>query len=180
MKILKKIALGLLIIIALLVIGSFFISPKSHVERSIVINASDSVVFSKINNLKAFVTWMPWAKMDPATQMEFYGPESGIGHGYAWKSDKMGNGKMTIAESIPNTRIAMNMEFEGMGNSVAAFDFAKEAAGVKVTWALDSNGDGMPAYMMVPHKYFSLFMDQMVGGDFEKGLADLKALSEAK
>lgn len=180
MKTLKKIGLGLLIFIVVLVIGSFFISGKSHVERSIVINANDSLVFSKVNNLKTFTTWMPWAKMDPSTKMEFFGPESGLDQSYTWTSDKMGNGKMTVVESVPNQHCAMKLEFEGMGNSMATFDFAKEGEGVKVTWGMDSNGEGMPAYMIVPHKYMSLFMDKMVGSDFEKGLADLKAISEAK
>lgn len=181
MKTLKKIGIALLVLVLLLIAGSFFLSSKSHVERSIVIKASDSLVFDKINNLKNFITWMPWAKKDPAIQMDFFGAEKGLGQGYTWRSDKseVGNGKMTIVQSTPNTMVVMEMEFEGMGKSGATFTLNKEAEGTKITWALDSNGEGMPAMLTVPHKYMSLFMDKMVGPDFELGLNNLKAACEA-
>jgi hypothetical protein len=180
MKTLKKIGIALLVVVVLLITGSFFLSSKSHVERSIVINASDSLVFDKVNNLKNFITWMPWAKKDPAIQMEFFGGEKGLGQGYTWRSNKsdVGNGKMTIVQSTPNTVVVMEMDFEGMGKSGATFTLNKEAEGTKITWALDSNGEGMPAMLTVPHKYMSLFMDKMVGPDFELGLNNLKAACE--
>jgi hypothetical protein len=180
MKTLKRIGIILLAIIALLVVGSFFLSSKSHVERSIIINASDSLVFDKVNNLKNFITWMPWAKKDPAIQMEFFGGEKGLGQGYTWRSNKsdVGNGKMTIVQSTPNTVVVMEMDFEGMGKSGATFTLNKEAEGTKITWALDSNGEGMPAMLTIPHKYMSLFMGKMVGPDFELGLNNLKAACE--
>ena len=81
MKTLKKIGIGLLAFILVLVIVSFFLPSKSHVERSIVINANDSVIFGKVNNLKNFVTWIPWTKKDLNAKMEFFGPEQGVGQG---------------------------------------------------------------------------------------------------
>ena len=113
--------------------------------------------------------------------MDFFGAEKGLGQGYTWRSNKsdVGNGKMTIVQSSPNTVVVMEMEFEGMGKSGATFTLNKEAEGTKITWALDSNGEGMPAMLTVPHKYMSLFMDKMVGPDFELGLNNLKAACEA-
>lgn len=180
MKTLKKIGIGLLAVILLLVIVSFFLPSKSHVERSIVINASDSVIFGKVNNLKNFVTWIPWTQKDLNAKMEFFGPEQGVGQGYTWNSEKreVGKGKMTIVESIPNQAVNMEMEFDGMGKSGAAFTFEKEGGGTKVTWAMNSNNDEMPIIWRVPSKYMCLFMDGMVGPDFEKGLATLKSASE--
>lgn len=181
MKTVKKIGLGLLVFLAIIVLFSFFLPSAAHVERSVVINGNDSVIFSKVNNLKNFITWMPWGKKDPNTKMEFFGPEAGIGQGYTWKSEnrEVGAGKMTIVKSAPNELVQMEMEFEGMGKSSATFTFKKENEGTKVTWAMDSNGEGMPALFYVPHKYMSLFMDKMVGPDFESGLAALKSQSEA-
>lgn len=180
MKILKKIGIVLVSLLLLLVIVSFFLPSTFHVERSAVINANDSVIFSNVNNLKNFVTWMPWAKMDPNTKMDFFGPEQGLGQGYNWSSEKTGKGKMTIIESAPNQKVIMELDFEGMGKSAASFAFSKEGNGTNVTWAMDSKGEGMPFWMTVPHKYMSLCMDNMVGADFETGLASLKTLSEGK
>ncbi len=180
MKTLKKIGIVLVSFVLLLVIVSFFLPSTFHVERSAVINANDSVIFSNVNNLKNFVTWMPWAKMDPNTKMDFFGPEQGLGQGYNWSSEKTGNGKMTIIESAPNQKVIMELDFEGMGKSAASFGFTKEGNATKVTWAMDSKGEGIPFWMIVPHKYMSLFMDKMVGADFENGLASLKSLTEGK
>ena len=181
MKTLKKIGIGLLAFIALVVIVSFFLPSKSHVERSIVIKASDSAIFGKVNNLKTFVTWIPWTKKDPNSKMEFFGPEQGVGQGYTWDSEnrEVGKGKMTITQSTPNQAVDMEMEFDGMGKSGAAFTFMKEADGPKVKWEMNGNCDNMPLLWRVPSKYMCLFMDRMVGPDFEQGLASLKEMSEA-
>ena len=124
---------------------------------------------------------MPWAKKDPNTKMDFFGPDAGLGQGYNWMSDnrEVGNGKMTIVKSTPNQLVQMELEMEGMGKSYATFTLSKEAEGTKISWAMDSNGKDMPMLFYVPHKYFSLFMDKMVGPDFEAGLASLKSQSES-
>jgi hypothetical protein len=55
------------------------------------------------------------------------------------------------------------------------FTLAPTGVGTSVTWRLEGNNGFVG-------KFFSLFMDMdtMMGGEFEKGLAELKRLAEAE
>ncbi len=77
MKTFKKILLGLLAFIVVVLIVGFFLPRKTHVERSAEISASPEVVYDQVNNLKNWVTWSPWHHLDPKMKMEYFGPESG-------------------------------------------------------------------------------------------------------
>ncbi len=181
MKVLKKILKGLGIFILLLIILSFFLPSKTHLERSLVINAPAEVIFGQVNNLKNWGQWSAWHKKDPNMQITFTDASEGVGASYTWKGNNdVGEGTLSISASVPNDSIQTTMQFGGMGKSYGSFKFNKEDAGTKVIWAMDSKGEDMPWYMRVPSKYFSLFMDKLVGPDFEKGLADLKTVSEKK
>ncbi len=181
MKALKKIGKWLLILIIILVVVSFFLPSGSHVERSAVIKADPAVVFAQINTLKNWEKWSPWHKIDTAMKLTYAGPESGTGASYSWASEnsKVGNGKLTIMNSVPNDSIITQLEFEGMGASSGRYRFTKTDSGTKVTWAMDSKCSSLPWYWRIPAKYMGLFMDKMIGPDFEKGLASLKTLAES-
>ena len=59
--------------------------------------------------------------------------------------------------------------------STTTFTFAPSGAGTEVTWTMDGRKDFMSkAVCMV------MDLDKMVGGDFEKGLAQLKTVSETQ
>ncbi len=139
-------------------------------------NAPRANIYSQVNNLENWTNWMPWNRKDPAMQIEFNeGPKEGKGATYMWKSEhsEVGNGTMRITESTPDS-IATEMTMAGMGSSTAYYKFKDTPDGVMVTWGFDSDGKGTPWYMVVPSKYFSFFMDDMLGSEFEKGLAALE------
>jgi Polyketide cyclase / dehydrase and lipid transport len=174
MKILKWI-LG----IALLVVGiGFFMPGTTHLERTIEINAPSAQIYEQVNELKNWMNWSPWAKIDPNTVWKYSEPSSGIGSYYTWASqDKnVGNGKLTILEVKPNESVRCKMEFEGMGESMADFKFvAKDSISTKVIWSFDNDNGLNPI-----KRWFGIFMDKMLGPDYEKGLANLKAYNEMK
>lgn len=176
MKILKRIGIFLLALIVILVVISFFLPAKVHVDRTVVINAQPSVVFMQVNNLHNWNNWMPWNKLDPNMKIEYHGPEEGTGAGYSWTSDnkQVGKGKIAITESIPNQTVITSLDFMENGVASGSFKFEPAEGGTKVTWGMD-----MDMGMNPVGKYFGLFMDQMLGGDFEKGLTDLKKVSES-
>ena len=176
MKILKKIGLVLLVIIVLVCVISLFLPSNVKVERSLVINAPSEVVFEQINNLKNWDKWAVWNQMDPNMTKEYFGPERGSGSGYSWKSENknVGHGKLTITESKANELINTDLEFADQGISKGGFTFSTEGAGVKVNWSMD-----MDMGMNPIGKFFGLAMDKMLGPDFEKGLAQLKQVSES-
>ena len=94
----------------------------------------------------------------------------------SWDGDKrVGAGKMTIVESRPSERVHIRLEFlrPFQATNMVEFHFKPENGQTLVTWSMSSKNN-------LFFKAFSLFMncDDMVGRDYEKGLASLKALAE--
>ncbi len=178
MKALKVTLLSLLGLLILLLLVSFFMPSKVHVERSMVITAHPHQIFPYLNNFKKWVEWSPWHKKDSTTLYDYSGIEEGPGSVFTWKSKhpQVGNGEMKILESYADTFIKTKMTFEGMGISYSYFKLAETDAGTTLTWIMESNGEGMPFYFVPVSKYFNLFMDDMLGKDFEEGLALLQGI----
>jgi hypothetical protein len=59
--------------------------------------------------------------------------------------------------------------------SIGSMTLEPAAAGVKVVW-VDAGELGMNPV----HRWFGLFLDRIIGPDFERGLNNLKRLAEAK
>ncbi len=84
---------------------------------------------------------------------------------------------MQIVESVPPQRVTMKLDFTKPFEAHNNVDFTlqPQGDGVQVTWAMH----GPAPYI---NKLMTLFfsMDKMVGGEFDKGLASLKALAETR
>ena len=167
----------LIIVVAFIAIG-FLLPGTSHVERQININASTPVVYDQINELKNWENWSPWAKLDPNVKWTYSEPTtSGTGAYYMWVgNDKVGEGKLTILEAKPNEMLHCKMEFKGQGDAFSDFKLtAKDSTATKVVWSFDSDNGLNPIA-----RWFGLAMNSFIGPDYEKGLANLKAVSESK
>lgn len=173
MKTLKRIGLGLLILIVLLAVIGFFLPRKSHVERSIVINAPVQAPFALVNDLAEWQKWSAWHKMDPKTKYEFSSPSSGTNAWFTWNSEVTGKGKMTLTDVKEFEYIKAKVEFDGYDASGADFFFKEDNGAVKVTWTMESDMGNNPF-----GRWMGLCMDKMIGSDYEKGLAALKEESE--
>lgn len=151
-----------------------------RVARSATILAPPEVVFAEVNDLRRYNAWAPWSKMDPDARQVFDGPPTGVGAALAWVGKKIGEGRMTLVESQPSERIRFRLEFlkPFAATNTAEFMFQPETGGDRtlVTWSMFGRNSSFLC------KAMSLFMDcdKMVGGEFEKGLADLKTIAEAK
>lgn len=175
MKFLKRFILLILILI-LIAIGIGYLLPDSaHVERTVRIEAPPEEVFSYVSNFRKFNEWSPWADKDPDIQYTFTGPESGIGARMAWDSDdpEVGSGSNLIVQSKPPTRVTTRLDFGARGTATAFFDIQAESGGSRVTWGFNTEfGNDLIG------RYFGLMMERWVGGDYEQGLENLKALVE--
>lgn len=174
-KILAAVAaalVGLVLVIAL--------QPKTYkVTRSAVIPAPPAEVFAQVNDFHAWEAWSPWAKLDPAVKNTFEGAPSGAGAVFKWAgNDKVGEGRMTLTESRPAERIRIRLEFIKPFASACdtGFDFAPAAGGTTVTWTMSGENDFLSKAMCL----FMGGMDKLVGPDFERGLANLKAATAQK
>jgi hypothetical protein len=173
----KKILIGVVaIVVALAVIIA--VQPSHYrVERSATISAPAPTVFAQVNDFHNWQAWSPWAKLDPSMKQTFDGAAAGTGAIYTWAGNsEVGEGRMTMTESHPSDLIRIKLEFlkPFAATSNTEFTFKPEGNQTAVTWTMSGENNFIA-------KGFHLFMnmDKMIGGDFEKGLAQMKSVAEA-
>lgn len=147
-----------------------------RVTRSAVVSAPLSAVFAQVNELCNWDAWSPWAKLDPTAKATFEGPPSGVGAAFSWAgNNKIGEGRMTITESRLNELIRFKLEFVKpfKATNIAEFTFSPESGRTTVTWSMSGTNNFMS-------KAVGLFIncDRMVGGQFDQGLANMRAVVE--
>ncbi len=172
----KKICLALAAIVA--VVAAFVAMQPSdfHVERSLTISAPPSEVFAQVNDFHNWEAWSPWAKMDPDAKNSFEGPSSGTGAIFSWDGNaEVGAGSMTIMESRPNELIRIKQDFVRPMAAVntTEFEFKGESDQTVVTWSMFGRKN-----FLCKGVCLFMSMDAMIGDNFEKGLAEIKAISE--
>jgi len=147
-----------------------------RLQRSATIKAPPERIHALIDDFHSWGVWSPWEKIDPDLKRTFSGPSNGKGAGYAWEGNsKVGSGSMEILESSPG-RIVIKLDFikPMEGHNTAEFTLLAQGDSTQVTWAMHGP---------VPYvgKIFQMFvsMEKMVGGQFETGLANMKAAAEA-
>jgi hypothetical protein len=171
----------ILIILAVVIVAFVAVVAMQPADfrltRSTTISAPASVVFAQVNDFHNWKAWSPWAKRDPAMKEHYDGPPSGVGAIYHWEGNKeVGEGRMTIMESLQNDKVTINLEFlkPFEATNTAEFTFEPRENQTVVEWSMY----GKKNFMM---KAFHMFisMEKMVGPDFEKGLAAMKSTVEA-
>ncbi|MCU0435493.1 MAG: SRPBCC family protein [Bacteroidia bacterium] len=176
MKILKRILLVLVVLIALLAVVGLFLPSGSHVNRSLTIKAAPENVYSLINNLKSWDRWSPWHKMDPNWKVTWGGPDEGNGSWYSWESQssRVGNGKISITQSVPFDSIVTRMEFMGSDDPAWGRYIIKAAEGsVNLTMRMDAEyGFNIIA------RYFGLMMNSEIEKSFDEGLENIRKICE--
>jgi hypothetical protein len=171
------VVLLVVIIIGVLILG--LIAPKDFgVERTVAINAPKEVVAEQMLQYKNFKNWSPWQHMDSNMKSEIIGPELTAGTKYSWSgNDDVGSGEMVIKD-IKGTELKYQMHFKEPWESEADGYWRVEDAGngqSKAVWGFTTHS-GFPwnGLMMV------MGMEKMLAKDFDKGLNNLKAVSEKK
>jgi hypothetical protein len=177
---LESVLIGLGIAVALFAILAVVISLQPtpfRVSRSLTMKANPGKIFPHVNNLHAWASWSPFEKLDPDMKKTYEGPESGVGAKQSWSGNaRAGQGSMTITDSQPDSLVQLRLDFEKpfKNTNMAEFTFQPATAGTSVTWTMTGKRNFMS-------KAFGLIvsMDKMLGGFFEEGLNNLKAISEA-
>jgi hypothetical protein len=161
----------------LLIVFIAFISMQPadfKIERSEVVAAAPEIVHGQVNDFTKWAVWSPWVKMEPEAKLTYSDNPVGVGATYAWEGDKTGAGVMTLTESTPEA-IAIDLNFTKpfKAENKVVFTFFPIHGGTRITWTMTGQNNFVG-------KALALFMDmdKMVGGDFEKGLKDIKRQSE--
>ncbi|CAN2534612.1 hypothetical+protein [Methylocapsa aurea] len=172
---LEIIGVGVALIIAVFLVLAARQPDVCHIARSIFVAAPPERVFPLVDDLRAMNEWNPFAKQ-PSVRNVYSGPERGVGAADDFSGDAgSGSGRIEIVESIEPAKVALALRMDRpmkCSNRVE-FTIAPQNGGSLVTWDMK----GRQPFI---GKLFSLVMkpEKMVGGAFERGLADLKTLVE--
>ena len=174
----KKIGLGLLAAIAIFLIVVACQPADFHIVRTAKISAPAAAVFAQVNDFHKWEAWNPWAKLDPAMKQTYEGSPTGVGSVYSWAgNDQAGEGRMTLTESKPDELIRIKLEFfkPMQGTNDVQFLFKPEGEQTSISWDMTGRKNFIS-------KGFCMFMDmdKMVGGEFDKSLAQIKSIVERK
>jgi hypothetical protein len=149
---------------------------RFEVRRSASIQAPPEKLYPLIADFHEWAAWSPWEKIDPAMKRSHSGAPSGMGAVYEWEGNKqVGKGRMEITDAAPPSKVTIKLDFVAPfeAHHVAELSLAGRGDATDVTWAMRG---ASPFVMKVMGVFMS--MDKMVGKDFERGLANLKALAE--
>lgn len=174
---LKRVLLSLAVVLAAFAI---FVSTRPdtyRVVRKATIAAPPAAVFAQVADFHRWQAWSPWAHLDPAMQVTYAGAPGEVGSAYAWTgNDKVGAGRMTLVRAVPPSQLDLRLEFLRPlpSTSETSFAFAPAPSGTEATWAMVGHNNFLGKLAGV-----FLNLDAMIGGDFERGLSQLKAVAEA-
>jgi hypothetical protein len=173
----KKILMGLAVIVAAILVIAAVQSPEMKVSREIEIATTPEALFPYINNSKNSYEWMPWSESDPTVEMKYSGPDAGVGAASSWKGKEMGVGTAEVVESIPNQVVKTKLTYtEPFAMSqMAEVSLTPSFSGTLVKWSVSGQ---RPYFFRLIGMFVS--SDKMIGGEFEKGLKKLKMLAESR
>jgi len=172
-----KILIALAVIVVVFVVIVAMQPSEFSVVRSATISAPAPAVFAQVNDFHKWEAWNPWGKLDPTMKQAYEGAPAGTGAIYTWSgNNEVGEGRMTITESRPSDLIRIKLEFfkPFAATNTAEFTFKPEGNQTAVTWSMTGNNN-----FMAKAVHLFMNMDKMVGGQFEKGLAQMRSVVEA-
>ncbi len=143
------------------------------VRRSSEIGALVEAVYEQIVDFHKWTEWSPWEGLDPAMVRTYSGSAAGKGAIYTWSGNrKAGQGRMQILETTTPSHVLIDLVFEKpfKSHSVTEFTIEPRSDGSEVTWSMTGPNSLMTRVMGIFKS-----MDSLLGPDFEKGLAKLKA-----
>lgn len=167
---LKRILLFVGAFLALLLIIAALLPSNYRVERSTTINAPVGKVFEQVADLNNYIKWNPWSELDADAKNTVTERGRGTGSIWSWEGEIVGKGNLSIVKLEEGKSIETKVTFlEPMESTSSGFwKFENSDHGTNVSWAFE----GGLSYPI--ERYIGFFMDDMLGEDFEKGLANLK------
>lgn len=174
MKVLKYLAIILVVLIGLVVVLAAVSPSELKIEKSTTINAPASAVVANVACLDKWPAWSAWQAMDSEMTNEYSEDPCGIGAWNSWDGPKSGKGTQTIDEVNGTESIKMSLVFEGFeGTNYANWKF-EEAEGVTtVTWSFE----GAPSPFFF--RPMNLMMKGVLEESYSSGLSSLKEVVEA-
>jgi len=175
-EVIAIIAVVIAIAIAVVLILAISKPDIFRIQRVATIKAPAESIFALINDFHRWGSWSPWESKDPAMKRTFSGAESGKGAVYAWDGNKnVGSGRMEILDTSAPSKIVIKLDFftPFEGHNTAEFTMLPQGDATNITWVMYG-----PASLMSKVMQVFINLDNMIGKDFETGLANLKRVTE--
>lgn len=172
MKLLKRILIGIAILLALLLLVAFLLPKELKVDVSEEIDAPSHVVYNIINDYTTQPDWNPWAQEDESMKITLGDRTEGKGATYTWKGDNSGSGSQEILASSPE-EVKMKVVFDGMGEGLADYKLTPDGDKTNVTWSFLSQTG-------VPWNLFNLFTKGTLKSQFARGLKNIGELAKSR
>jgi Polyketide cyclase / dehydrase and lipid transport len=175
MNVFTTLAVAVVILLAA-VLGFAATRPDTfRVQRAKSIEAPPDEIFPLIHDFHKWRSWSPYEKLDPTMKRTYSGAANGKGAVYEWVgTSKVGSGRMEIRDAS-GSKVTIKLDFLKPFECHHTAEFTLEAHGdtTNVTWSMH----GAQRYLA---KVMSIFlnMDNLIGKDFEAGLANIKAVAE--
>ena len=158
---------------AVIVAVPFLLPSSKTVERSGFVKASPEAVFATLSSTAGYQTINPYKDLDAKLKVTPFGPEAGVGAGFAFES-KDGKGTSTVSAVEANKSITYQIDLGFMGKPVQVITLTPENGGTRVNWAVTSKFGMNPM-----GRVFGMFMDGMLGPHYELGLKNMDRIPAA-
>lgn len=162
--------MGVLVAFVLIVLLIGTMMPRGfETSSSVVIKAPPEVIFPQINNIKMWANWSMWNEHDiPGLKVEYSGPDSGVGAVQKW-TEKRGEGKLWITESLENEVVNFTSIFAHFPESQSSITLTPGTDGVRVEWKSEGALPGGPFY-----GWFGMTFSDSLAREYKKALKKLK------
>lgn len=177
MKILKRILIGVVVI----VIGIFIVAatrPNTYtVERSMKINAAPEKIFPYLISWKKGLEWSAWDRTEENVKRTFTGSESGMGAVYEFEGKKSGHGKLSFKNIVPNEEVKIDLTFFKPMQGSNAVTYSLKRDGAETIMKYHMTG---PAPIIARIIWLFADMDKFMGDKFNQSMQNLKIIVEEK
>ena len=177
MQVLKSfLSLSFIFILAFCFLG-FFLPKHDNIIVEKYLSCQPNMVYQKMNDLNSWSQWTVWNQKDPNMIKIFGDTIEGVGANYSWKGNyKVGEGRIEIAESIPNQKVKFLLDFGAGYQNISEVDITPEGLGTKVKWSISMDKMSNPIAHHVLSGYQSVLMKYLVTKDYEESLKNLQNL----
>jgi hypothetical protein len=176
MKIVKRILIGVAIVVAVPLIVGLFVRTDFAVEREVIINKPKHDVFNYVRYLKNHANFSKWATMDPQMKKDYRGTDGTVGFVSAWESENqdVGRGEQEIKRITEGARIDVEIRMKEPFHSTDPAYITTEAVADNQTKVKS----GYLGKMNYPTNLLCPFIAGKIGKDMETSLTNLKAVLE--
>jgi len=166
------------VVVALVLLSavSLLFPATQTVQRSLLVEHSPDRVWELLVDPPAWNRWSPWYERDPEMKITYTGAPKGTGARWTWSSDSEGGGTISIINASVPRQLDYVVQFDGLGafgETQGQFILEPVNSGTNLTWQFKLDAGFNPLM-----RWFGLFMNSMLGDDFQRGLSNIAAALE--